>query len=219
MDADASMISSKRQAIDDLIKDTTIPPAERNRRLEVLMSEFGTEEQELDVSDTDTGRNKSMRTSAIEAKIISKNIRRLTMQQEEEKEGQNTDAEFRAAHQPPTIASEPDDETASDVERGNGVGYGSLPHPDEMRLSNDHPFDAGVVAPSRQAPPAIGQNPDLGLAVAAAVTGDDDPDFVVRAIEFDPDAKPPLHKNRRFRAYTFLALGMIASKLASRSTN
>lgn len=203
MDADAS---TKRQAIGDLMKDTTIPAAERNRRLEVLMSEFGTEEQQaqLDVSDTsdnDDRKRKSLRTAAIEAKIVSKNIRRLTMQEEEDEEGQNSEqAEFRAAHQPATIASQPEDETAS----GNGLGYGSLPHPDEIRLSSNHPLDAGLD------PPSTGQNPDLGLAVASAVTGDEDPDFVVMAIEFDPDAKPPLHKNRRFRAYTCLAFSITA---------
>lgn len=29
------------------------------------------------------------------------------------------------------------------------------------------------------------------------------------AIEYDPDAKPPLHKNRRFRVYTYFALFLI----------
>ncbi|EJK63040.1 hypothetical protein THAOC_16324 [Thalassiosira oceanica] len=203
MDADAST-----KAIGDLMKDTTIPAAERNRRLEVLMSEFGTEEQQaqLDVSDTsdnDDRKRKSLRTAAIEAKIVSKNIRRLTMQEEEDEEGQNSEqAEFRAAHQPATIASQPEDETASEIE--SGLGYGSLPHPDEIRLSSNHPLDAGLD------PPSTGQNPDLGLAVASAVTGDEDPDFVVMAIEFDPDAKPPLHKNRRFRAYTCLAFSITA---------
>ena len=207
---DSNTINSKRQAIDDLMKDTTIASAERNRRLEVLMSEFGTPTEELDVSDTiDTdGQNrKSLRTTAIEAKIFSKHIRRLTMQEEEREGAQNTEqAEFRAAPQPTSTASQPEDETASEIERGDGLGgYGSLPHPDEIRFSGEYPLDAGT-------PPEIGQNPDLGLAVATAVTGDEDPDFVAMAIEFDPDAKPPLHKNRRFRAYTYLALTMIAGK-------
>ncbi|KAL7546031.1 hypothetical protein ACHAWF_009377, partial [Thalassiosira exigua] len=49
-----------------------------------------------------------------------------------------------------------------------------------------------------------------GLAVATAVADDDQgPDFVYAAIEYDPDAKPPLHRNRRFRAYAFLALMLI----------
>jgi len=35
---------------------------------------------------------------------------------------------------------------------------------------------------------------------------------VYAAIEYDPDSKPPLHRNRRFRAYTYLALILIASE-------
>lgn len=30
-----------------------------------------------------------------------------------------------------------------------------------------------------------------------------------KAVEYDPDAKPPLHKNRRFRVYTYFALFLI----------
>uniref|UniRef100_A0A7S2PFU2 Disease resistance R13L4/SHOC-2-like LRR domain-containing protein n=2 Tax=Skeletonema marinoi TaxID=267567 RepID=A0A7S2PFU2_9STRA len=51
-------------------------------------------------------------------------------------------------------------------------------------------------------------NPD-GLAVATAVASDDEPDYVFQAVEYDPDAKPPLHKNRRFRVYTYFALFLI----------
>jgi len=44
-----------------------------------------------------------------------------------------------------------------------------------------------------------------GLAVAVAVTEEDDDVFIPSAVEYDPDAKPPLHRNRRFRLYGFLA--------------
>jgi hypothetical protein len=61
--------------------------------------------------------------------------------------------------------------------------------------------------------PNDGTNAD-GLAVARAVAPDDEPDFVYAAVEYDPDAKPPLHKNRRFRLYTYFALFLIVVVVA-----
>ena len=51
-----------------------------------------------------------------------------------------------------------------------------------------------------------GQN---GLAVAVAVEEEDDDMFIPSAIEYDPDAKPPMYRNRRFRLYAFLACFVI----------
>jgi hypothetical protein len=39
------------------------------------------------------------------------------------------------------------------------------------------------------------------LAVAVAIEEEDDDKFLVSAVEYDPDSKPPLYKNRRFRMY------------------
>jgi hypothetical protein len=44
-----------------------------------------------------------------------------------------------------------------------------------------------------------------GLAVAFAVTEEEDDAFIPAAVEYDPDAKPPIYKNRRFRVYAFFA--------------
>jgi len=44
-----------------------------------------------------------------------------------------------------------------------------------------------------------------GLAVAFAVTEEDEDAFIPAAVEYDPDAKPPVYKNRRFRLYSFFA--------------
>ena len=43
------------------------------------------------------------------------------------------------------------------------------------------------------------------LAVAVAVAEDEDEAFIPAAIEFDPDSKPPIYKNRRFRFYLIAA--------------
>jgi hypothetical protein len=39
------------------------------------------------------------------------------------------------------------------------------------------------------------------LAVAVAIEEEDDDKFLASAVEYDPDSKPPIHKNRRFRMY------------------
>ena len=45
-----------------------------------------------------------------------------------------------------------------------------------------------------------------GLAVALAVEEDDTNTYLPSAIEFDPDTKPPMYRNRRFRLYVWLML-------------
>jgi hypothetical protein len=44
-----------------------------------------------------------------------------------------------------------------------------------------------------------------GLAIAMPVEEDDENVFIPSAVEYDPDAKPPMYRNRRFRLYAFLA--------------
>ena len=48
-----------------------------------------------------------------------------------------------------------------------------------------------------------------GLAVAVAVEEDDEDMFIPSAVEYDPDAKPPMYRNRRFRLYAFLAIVVV----------
>lgn len=48
-----------------------------------------------------------------------------------------------------------------------------------------------------------------GLAVAMAVDTTTEDKFIYVAIEYDPDSKPPLYKNRRFRMYSSIALVII----------
>ena len=53
-----------------------------------------------------------------------------------------------------------------------------------------------------------------GLAVAMAVDTAAEDEYIYSAIEYDPDSKPPLHKNRRFRVYTCLALSIVIAVVA-----
>lgn len=63
-------------------------------------------------------------------------------------------------------------------------------------------------------PPGEQQFTEDGLAVAMAVDTTGEDEFVYAAIEYDPDSKPPLHKNRRFRVYTCMALVIIVSAVS-----
>mmetsp|Transcript_47591 Transcript_47591/g.101133 ORF Transcript_47591/g.101133 Transcript_47591/m.101133 type:complete len:690 (-) Transcript_47591:233-2302(-) len=48
-----------------------------------------------------------------------------------------------------------------------------------------------------------------GLAVATAIDASAEDEYIYAAIEYDPDSKPPLHKNRRFRVYTCMAFMVV----------
>ena len=50
---------------------------------------------------------------------------------------------------------------------------------------------------------------DNKLAVATAIVEEEEDAFIPAAIEYDPDAKPPLYRNRRFRLYGFLAVVLV----------
>lgn len=50
--------------------------------------------------------------------------------------------------------------------------------------------------------------PDEELAVAIAITEEEDDVYYQNAVEFDPDSKPPLLKNRRFRLYASLGISV-----------
>lgn len=53
-----------------------------------------------------------------------------------------------------------------------------------------------------------------GLAVAMAVDAGAEDDYIYAAIEYDPDSKPPLHRNRRFRVYSCLAIVLVIAAVA-----
>lgn len=58
---------------------------------------------------------------------------------------------------------------------------------------------------------AVPQFTEDGLAVATAIDASAEDDYIYAAIEYDPDSKPPLHKNQRFRVYTALAFVVVIS--------
>lgn len=52
------------------------------------------------------------------------------------------------------------------------------------------------------------------LAVAVAIKEEDDNKFILAAIEFDPEGKPPILRNRRFRLYCLLACTLVVVMIA-----
>ena len=60
------------------------------------------------------------------------------------------------------------------------------------------------------------EDEDGRLAVAVAVKDYEDEDvFIPSAVEYDPDAKPPMYKNRRFRMYGLLGCTLLIMLVAS----
>jgi hypothetical protein len=74
--------------------------------------------------------------------------------------------------------------------------------------------DEGIPSPILYDDPNNNAGPsftDDGLIVATAVeTFDNEDEYIYSAIEYDPDSKPPIHRNRRFRVYTCLSLLIVA---------
>lgn len=58
---------------------------------------------------------------------------------------------------------------------------------------------------------ADGHGFDDTLAVAVAVSGEEEDAFIPAAIEYDPDSKPPIFRNRRFRFYCIAATILLAA--------
>ena len=79
----------------------------------------------------------------------------------------------------------------------------------------------GTSQPITTTDQGIVQEPDLefgvygaaddGLAVAHAVEEEEEDAFIPSAVEFDPDAKPPMYRNRRFRLYAFLGIFVLVA--------
>lgn len=85
----------------------------------------------------------------------------------------------------------------------------ALKHEDSWRKDdNDAPIttdDQGISGAPNAQYDGYGGDFDEGLAVAVAVQDEEEDAFIPAAIEYDPDAKPPIYKNRRFRLYSILS--------------
>lgn len=96
-------------------------------------------------------------------------------------------------------------------------------------LESSHTFSLGAIQDNSDLEYCVYGGPDeKGLAVAFAVEEDDEDMFIPAAVEFDPDAKPPIFRNRRFRLYACLILsvvlilgtaGAVAGKMLSKRTD
>jgi hypothetical protein len=99
----------------------------------------------------------------------------------------------------------------TDVEEQLGISEAAI-------IIDDCNNDEGIPSPILYDDPNnntnAGEEPSFthdGLIVATAVeTLDNEDEYIYSAIEYDPNSKPPIHRNRRFRLYTCLSLLIVA---------
>jgi hypothetical protein len=102
----------------------------------------------------------------------------------------------------PKIDTDKDEATSlSAMYQGMNTGventsYGLIPNSDHNNNSNQD-LEYGVYE---------NEPNHKGLAIAFAVNDEEEDMYIPSAVEFDPDAKPPTYKNRRFRFYACLAI-------------
>jgi hypothetical protein len=108
---------------------------------------------------------------------------------------------------------------------GNVAHENSMFHKDEGSESKGHHNDSMYKADDQDLEYGEYGGPDEnGLAVAFAVEEEEE-GYIPSAIEYDPDAKPPMYRNRRFRLYACMAMlvvvvgtaGVLAGILLGRS--
>ena len=194
--------SRKRKAIKAIMQDESLTPSERNSRLQSVMrgdwidndadrqSSYGRQESDMSAED-DADK---IRKRALEAKIASKVKRGEEDGQlngnDSSSEGGEEDDDYQDSR--PSLFAVDDDssrihgQNSPSNQSHDGVGYGSLPLPEEHFVSDrQDPF------PNHSSPldneelmlhPGQVQDPNdenFGLAVASAVAHDDEPEYVV----------------------------------------
>jgi hypothetical protein len=112
----------------------------------------------------------------------------------------NATAAVRKASIPPRGFDSKEDIAAESKKAGAGVGVAQSKSaekdPTSKMLDQGEDMEFGAIESGEERG---------GLAIAVAIEEDEDDMFIPSAVEYDPDAKPPLHQNRRFRLYAFLA--------------
>ena len=186
--------SRKRKAIKAIMQES-LTPSERNSRLQSVMrgdwidndadrqSSYGRQESDMSAED-DTDK---IRKRALDAKIASKIA---SKRNDSNSEGSGEDDDYQDSR--PSLFAVDDDssrihgQNSPSNQSHDGVGYGSLPLPEEHFVSDrQDPF------PNHSSPldneeqmlhPGQVQDPNdenFGLAVASAVAHDDEPEYVV----------------------------------------
>jgi len=200
-------------------EDSTLNTTDNTEELGSIGDESDLSSLESKSSLTSRNWSNRFRAAALEAKIAAKISKAA--------DAKDSNAELKEGEE------EPDGDYTFESASSHGVGYGSLHMLEEHTIDEEVPMSNRVSSISLEESstdsidvhsnsilPSLSMregdepnvpnssNPD-GIAVATAVAPDDEPDYVYQAIEYDPDAKPPLHKNRRFRVYTYFALFLI----------
>lgn len=116
---------------------------------------------------------------------------------DDQKQSRSTQNTTNRAGSGSKVTGDPADTVSASLERENKLGSGGQYH---GGIPGSRPFlDIELAAEERDK-----------LAVAKAVKEDDEDAFIPAAVEYDPDAKPPIYTNRRFRLYGLLACTLLA---------
>ena len=114
----------------------------------------------------------------------------------------------------PSVESTPKEEALDSGPTPDPQGRKIDGYPDEggEKVPNDEYYGGDPLANPHQGDSDLeygvydaAENPE-GLAVAVPVMEEEEDVFIPSAVEYDPDAKPPIYRNRRFRLYAFLAV-------------
>jgi hypothetical protein len=96
---------------------------------------------------------------------------------------------------------------SAEAEFANEAQVDEAPIADEDDPNNE--IIPSIIPEDPQEPTALFSEDGLAVAMAVDTTAEDE--FIYAAVEYDPDSKPPLYKNRRFRVYSCIALVIILS--------
>jgi len=212
---------AKMSAIRELMEDKSLTSQERNLRMQQIMrgnlAPLTMSSSDLEVNANVEIYGTSLIKEALDAKIAAKLKKKLQSELScnEEPEHHPDDAEIantmiecanRHVFVGVTNTSALEQSWIPSEDGHFGMSYSSLLRPEEQVSETFSSLRQSYgTAPNVEAQGTGGQE----LAVATAVEGEDEPDYVYAAIEYDPNSKPPLHKHRRFRIYTFVALLVI----------
>jgi len=206
----------QRRAIQEVQRDTSLDPQERNRRMQAIMAGNWDEYDRLkkpltqDEGDDGMGRQRRaiqevQRDTSLDPQERNRRMQAIMAGNWDEYDNLKThiaDRSTRGISNRSSFLDENDGGRLAE-ESHPGVSFGSLPLPGEHFVPSAR---SPLEEPSHPQIAPIGV-PDI--AVATALAPDDEPEYIYNAIEWDPEAKPPLHRNRRFRFYTYFAFAMI----------
>lgn len=176
----------KRQAIRAIMHDTSLTPRERSLRLSSVDNSISVRFERMVEDEANELKRQTIRSIMQDSSLTADEriewLQGLAMTED---------------------AMEQRDRNDTEEEEEYGLGRGLSSSLQEHSVNDSsHYFSQQSQLSSH----AEERDDNYGLAIATAIAQDDEPEYIYNAIEYEPDSKPPLHRNRRFRVYTCFAL-------------